>query len=136
MRTSDVRLHHRILVQLRERPYTEAVFDLFWPLEAILDLELDIKDYKKDVTNNHYITLRMLSAIVGPKRAPTIMRHRLATYERRYVDAMATCDSMPQVCFKQIRKRYRKDHPEVQIPRLSEEPVLAARVDSSSIRDM
>jgi hypothetical protein len=123
LRTSDVRMLHRVLVRMLGRPYDESVFRLMWPLEAIMDLELDLEDYPRDVASGAFNTLALLERIAGGGQAFAQMQAQLEAYEALYLERLCSADAATQQRFQRILERYQADHPR---PAFPAEAALAA----------
>jgi hypothetical protein len=115
LRTSDIRMLHRVLVRMPKRPYDEEVFALLWPLEAIMDLELDLEDYHRDLAQGSFNTLAWLERMVGPEQAAAELQAQLQEYEVQFFERLADAWPRTQDRFQRLLERYQADHPRPEI---------------------
>lgn len=110
LRTSDVRLLHRALVRMIGVPCREDWFDLMWPLECLMDIELDLDDYAEDAATGGYNTLLMLERLLGEAPARACLADRIAFYGVLHETRLAEADRPTRERFDRLRADYRKDH--------------------------
>lgn len=116
LRTSDIRLLHRVLVRMLRQDDNEAYFELMWPLEAIMDLELDLEDYPRDLAEKSFNTLIVLEGLHGPEQGRRALSQLLSDYEAQFLDRMLLSCPDTQRRFVGILGRYQADHPRPAMP--------------------
>ncbi len=116
LRTSDVRLLHRVLVRMLGETYREDWFDIMWPLECLMDVELDLDDYAEDAATGSYNTLLALERALGEREARTALLGRIAYYEELFRYRLERADRPTRDRFERLRRDYRRDHPMPPIP--------------------
>ncbi|MBN2531106.1 MAG: hypothetical protein JXR76_32270 [Deltaproteobacteria bacterium] len=65
VRSSDIRMLHRILCRMATIPYDERVFEAVHPMEMVFEIEDDIGSFEEDVQGGRFNTLAILKNIFG-----------------------------------------------------------------------
>ncbi len=116
LRTSDIRLLHRVLVRMLGRDYNESYFELMWPLEAIMDIELDLEDYPRDLAENGFNTMILLQRLRGQEDGRQAVGSLLQGYEARFMERLLLSPPDTQRRFLGVLARYQTDHPRPALP--------------------
>jgi len=115
-RPSDIRLLHAILLQLMGQPHDEALFDLLWPLEVLLDLKANLTEYADDLVTGHYNTYQMFVKLYG-EQAPHYIEIEQQRYEMSLREKFAGASIENQRRLPQFMNQHEADYPSVSIPK-------------------
>lgn len=115
----DFRVMHRILFRLTGKPYDEDLMEFFWNIEAVADIEDDIRQYEDDISRNVYNTYRMFVKLYGKDGKKRLEQH-LESLERGAREIIATWPQELQDKFNEMEQRYREVWPFPPIP----EPII------------
>ena len=114
-RTFDMRVLHRILFKMLDKPYDESLFTLIRPVEELADIEDDIVQYHDDVKDNSYNTYRMFVRLYG-QDAPQRLAAEIKKYEEQIEKNLASLPLRRKWKYLWLLNKFRKDHPEPSIP--------------------
>lgn len=115
LRTSDLRMLHRVLACMLGVT-REDYFALLWPLEAIMDLELDLEDYHRDLARGSFNTLVMLQRLHGAAGGVAALQALFDRYETAFIERLRKTDTITQRRFAALAEAYQVDHPRPAIP--------------------
>lgn len=119
LRTSDARALHGIIARLAGQPIDEAFFDLLWPMEVIVDLEQDLREYADDERQGLYNTYRMFVRLYG-REAPARLDAELRRYRDLFAQRLTAAPAAMQERVMQQLVAFQGDYPSPPIP----EPIL------------
>ncbi len=86
LRTFDLRILHRVVLAILNRPVEEPIFELLFPLEVLMEIQDDLTQYHDDVVKGSFNTYRILVRLFGteaPSRLRVEIQHYQAMFERR-----------------------------------------------------
>ena len=114
-RPADIRLLHAILLQLMGQAHDEALFDILWPLEVLLDLKANLTEYADDLVTGHYNTYQMFVKLYG-SQAPHYLEAEQQRYETMLQEKLAHASFETQQLLKDFMTCHERDYPSVPIP--------------------
>lgn len=114
-RPTDIRLLHAILLQLMGQPHDEALFDLLWSLEVLLDLKANLTEYTDDLITGHYNTYQKFVLLYG-EEAPHYMAIEQQRYQRCLQEKLAGASKEDQTRLQQFMAQHEEEYPSVAIP--------------------
>jgi len=116
----DVRVLHRLLFRMLEKPYDEDLLETLWVLEALADAEDDIRQYKIDVERNVFNAYHLFVKLYGKDGKKRIREHT-TSLEQEYLTTIAEYPSETQQQYAKLWEGYRAIVPRPEIP----EPILS-----------